>query len=98
MAATFGITHFFKGGTAEQYENSIKVVHPDGGKGLPAGQLYHAAGPTEDGFLIVALFDSEASWAKFRDDTLLPGFAKVQNGLPGPPDETSFKVHKVASA
>jgi hypothetical protein len=98
MAATFGITHYFKGGTAQQYENSIKAVHPDGGKSLPPGQLYHAAGPTDDGFLIVALFDSEASWVKFRDDTLLPGFATVQNGLPGPPDETSFKVHNLVSA
>jgi hypothetical protein len=98
MAATFGITHFFKGGTAEQYENSIAVVHPDGGKGLPPGQLYHAAGPSEDGFMIVALFDSEASWTKFRDETLLPGFATVQNGLPGPPVETSFEIHNLVSA
>jgi hypothetical protein len=93
MATTFGITHFFKGGTSEQYDNSIKVVHPDGGKRLPPGQTYHAAGPTNDGFLIVALFDSEASWTKFRDGTLLPGLGKVENGLVGPPEETSFSVH-----
>ena len=28
---SFGIMHRFPGGTQEQYENSIKVVHPDGG-------------------------------------------------------------------
>ena len=98
MATTFGITHHFKGGTAEQYDNTIKIVHPDGGKGLPAGQTYHAAGPTDDGFMVVALWDSEASWVKFRDETPLPGFAKVENGMPAPPEETSFKVHNSVSS
>ena len=49
MGTTFAITHTFKGGTAEQYDRSIEVVHPDNGKGLPAGQTYHAAGVTSDG-------------------------------------------------
>src|SRR5712692_4326283 len=60
--ATFGITHYFKGGTKEQYDNTVKVVHPNGGKGLPPGQTYHAAGPTADGFLVVAMWDTKASW------------------------------------
>jgi hypothetical protein len=98
MATTFGITHTFKGGTAEQYDRSIKVVHPNEGKGLPAGQTYHAAGETNDGFVVVALWDSEASWLKFRDETLLPGLAKVDGGLVGPPEEVSFPVHNFASA
>ena len=42
----FLITHFYEGGTAEQYEAVIEVAHPAGG-GLPAGQTYHAAGPTD---------------------------------------------------
>jgi hypothetical protein len=97
MATTFGLTHYFKGGTSEQYDNTIKIVHPDGGKGLPPGQTYHAAGPTADGFLIVAMWDSEASYVQFRDGTLLPGFAKVENGLPAPPVETAFEVHNSLS-
>ena len=98
MGTTFGITHHFKGGTIEQYENTIKVVHPDGGKGLPPGQTYHAAGPTDDGLLVVALWDSETSWVQFRDGTLVPGFAKVENGMPAPPEETTFQVHNSLSA
>jgi hypothetical protein len=98
MTTTFGIIHRFKGGTIEGYENTIKVVHPDGGKGLPPGQTYHAAGPTDDGFVVVALWDSEATWVQFRDGTLLPGFAKVENGMPGPPEETTFQVHNSLSA
>jgi hypothetical protein len=44
MAATFGILHEFKGATVKQYENTVKVVDRDGGKGLPPGQLSHIAG------------------------------------------------------
>lgn len=93
-----GITHHFKGGTKEQYDNTVKVVHPNGGKGLPPGQTYHAAGPTADGFLIVAMWDSKASWENFRDKTLQPGLASVQNPLPTPPEETAFDVHNEATA
>ena len=98
MAATFGITHHFKGATMEQYENTIKVVHPDGGKGLPPGQTCHFAGPTDDGFIVVAFWDSKASWETFRDGTLLPGLATVENGLPSPPEEINFPIHNSVSA
>lgn len=97
MATTFGIIHRFNGATAEQYDNSIKAVHPNGGKGLPPGQLYHAAGPADGAFIIVALWDSEDSWVTFRDKTLLPAFTSVENGLPGPPEETTFSVHNSVS-
>ena len=51
------ITHFFEGGTAEQYEVVLGAVHPAGC--LPPGQTYQAAGPTEGGWLVVAGWDSK---------------------------------------
>ena len=96
--ATYGIIHTFPGGTQEQYEAGLKVVHPDGGAGLPDGQLLHLAGPSGDGWTVVAVHDSKASWEKFRDDVLMPGLAKVENGLPGPPQETTFDVVKFQTA
>ena len=45
---SYGVVHQFKGGTKDQYEASIAAVHPADG-GLPAGQVFHAAGPSEDG-------------------------------------------------
>ena len=56
---TYLITHFWPGATEAQYRATIAVVHPPGG--LPAGQTYHAAGPTDGGFLITAVWDSKAS-------------------------------------
>src|SRR5437588_10765409 len=70
--STFGIIHRFAGGTKEQYEASIARVQPPDG-GLPKGQTYHAAGATDDGWVVVALWDSRESWESFRDETLTPG-------------------------
>jgi len=44
------ITHFYEGGTKDQYDAVVSVVHPPGG--LPVGQVYHAAGPTDGGWLV----------------------------------------------
>ncbi len=95
---SFGIMHRFPGGTQEQYDNSIKAVHPDGGNSLPAGQTLHVAGPTSDGWLIVAVHDSKAAWEKFRDEILGPGLAQVENGLAAPQQETEFEVYKLQTA
>jgi hypothetical protein len=96
--AAFGIIPRFKGGTRQQYENTLKAVHPDGGKALPPGQTLHIAGTTEDGWIIVAVHDSKGSWERFRDETLMPGLGRVENGLQGPPVETSFEVDRVQTA
>jgi hypothetical protein len=89
---SYGVVHQFKGGTKDQYEASIAAVHPADGS-LPAGQLFHAAGPSADGWTIVAVHESKQSWETFRDGILMP---RMQAGIPGgfaePPQETVFEV------
>jgi len=89
----YGIVHFFAGGTKEQYEASIAAVHPSRDS-LPKGQIYHAAGPSEGGWTVVAIHDSKAAWEKFRDEVLMP---KLKAGVPGgfaaPPQEQAFEVY-----
>jgi hypothetical protein len=95
--ATYGIVHHFAGGTKEHYEAGLARVHPPGG--LPAGQTYHAAGPTEDGWVVVAMWDSPESWERFRDETLMPGLESLGDaGFPSPPRETTFEVHNEQQA
>ena len=88
----FGLIHFFPGGTREQYEASIAGVHPSRDR-LPEGQFFHAAGPSEGGWTIMAVHDSKESWERFRDGILLP---RMQAGVPGgftsKPQETTFEV------
>jgi|SRR5215204_1437172 len=90
--ATFGIVQRFPGGTREQYENVLEVVYPDGGKALPEGELLHLAGSTRDGWLVMTVHESRESFERFRDDTLMPGLAGVDDGLPGPREEITFDV------
>ncbi len=93
----YAVVHHFAGGTQDQYERTLAAVHPSGG--LPDGQIYHAAGPSEGGWTIVAIHDSRSSWEQFRDGTLLPTLAAgVDGGFPEPPQETSFEVVTETSA
>jgi hypothetical protein len=96
--ATFGIVHRFAGGTKEQYDAGLARVHPSDGS-LPEGQTYHAAGPTDDGWIVIAIWDSRASWDRFRDETLMPGLQALGDaGFPSPPQETTFEIHKEQQA
>jgi hypothetical protein len=89
----YGIVHRFPGGTQEQYEASIAAVHPNDGS-LPAGQISHVAGPSADGWTIVAIHDSQESWERFRDETLMPTLSRgIEGGFDVPPQETAFPVH-----
>ena len=86
----FLITHFYEGGTAEQYQAVLDAAHP-GGR-LPAGQSYHVAGPTEGGWLIAAVWDSEQSFEKFVSETLMPALQNTTGGFAGPPQQRSAEV------
>ena len=85
VVMAYGVIHRFAGGTEDQYEATLAAVHPADGS-LPSGQLYHAAGPSDSGWTIVAIHDSKESWETFRDSTLMP---RLQQGVtaasPRPP-------------
>ena len=58
---SYAIIHQFKGGTREQMlQAAVAAVHPSDGT-LPAGQTYHAAGPSADGWTVFAVHDSTAA-------------------------------------
>jgi hypothetical protein len=88
----YAIVHHFPDGTEENYAASIAAVHPSDGS-LPDGQVFHAAGPSDGGWTIVAVHDSKESWEQFRDGILVPRMqAGIEGGFPTPPEETSFEV------
>jgi hypothetical protein len=90
----YAIVHHFPGGTEEQYEASIAKVHPARDQ-LPAGQLFHAAGPSDGGWTIMAVHESRESWEAFRDNILMPAFrAGIEGGFTSP-QETAFEVHNL---
>jgi hypothetical protein len=94
---SFAVVHFFPGGTKEQYEASISAVHPSDGQ-LPAGQIFHAAGPSDGGWTIMAVHDSKESWEQFRDSTLLPRMQQgIEGGFASPPEETAIALYNIVS-
>ena len=58
---------------------------------MPAGQTYHAAGPTEGGFLITAVWDSKATADDFVSGTLL-GSMPIPGGFEGVPEQRAAEV------
>jgi hypothetical protein len=95
----YGIVHHFPGGTEEQYRASIAAVHPNGGSDLPEGQIFHAAGPSDGGWTIVAVHDSRESWERFRDQTLMPTLQQgIEGGFPGAPQETAIDIKNLQQA
>ena len=64
------LTHFWPGATVDEYKATIAAVHLPGG--LPEGQTYHAAGPTDGGILIAAVWESKEQSDRFVQDKLLP--------------------------
>ena len=91
----YGIVYHFPGGTEEEYEASIAAVHPSRDT-LPEGQIFHAAGPSDGGWTVIAVHDSKESWERFRDDTLMPKMsAGIEGGFSSPPQETAFEVHNL---
>jgi hypothetical protein len=94
----YGVVHKFAGGTKDQYDASINAVHPSDGS-LPDGQIFHAAGPSADGWTIVAIHESKESWEQFRNETLMPRMsAGIEGGFTSPPDETVFDVDTQVTA
>jgi len=87
----YAVTHNFPNGTEEQYRAALKSVHPADGN-LPSGQTYHAAGPTEDGWMVVAVYDSKENWERFRDEDLRPGLQSAEGAFSTPPQEVAFEV------
>jgi len=89
----YGVVHHFADGSKEQYQASLAAVHPSDG-GLPDGQIFHAAGPSADGWTIIAVHDSQESWEQFRDDVLMPKMTEgIEGGFTSPPEETTFAVY-----
>jgi len=82
----------FDGGTSDQYD----AVH----KGLgieenpPEGLIFHSAGPREDGFGIVDVWESRGHFDKFAEGRLGPQLAELGDAaFAGPPDIAEYPVH-----
>jgi Tol biopolymer transport system component len=71
----------------EQYERvAAALVEP-----APAGLLLHVAGPTEEGFRTIDVWESEEAWQHFQTELLNPAIAAL--GGPSRPEPTFRDIH-----
>ena len=89
------LTHFWPGGTEAQYRATLAVTHPSGG--LPEGQTYHAAGATDGGFLITAVWDTKEHNDRFISATLMPAMP-IEGGFAGAPEAREAEIVNLQTA
>ena len=65
-----GILFEMPGVTQEQYDEVIQKLE-DAREGMPPGRIYHVAGPTEDGWRVVDVWESQEQFERFGQ-TLMP--------------------------
>jgi hypothetical protein len=57
----------------------------------PEGLVVHVAGPTDEGFRMIDVWESEAAWLRFRADRLAP----LSEGLLHPPIARALELAHV---
>ena len=68
--------------TSEMYDEISKRSMP--GHRLPDGCLVHIAGPVEQGWRVITVWESQDAFQHFREENLLPAVKELA-GEQGPP-------------
>jgi hypothetical protein len=69
------IVNEIEGGTQDLYDQVNSRVIPDGK--LPDGCQAHIAGPTDGGWRVITVWESEDRFNEFRNETLLPAMREA---------------------
>lgn len=69
------------GGTLDQYDAVMEKVKESGGQ-LGEGQSFHAAGPTDEGFTVIDVWNSREDFDRFLQGRLGKAIGEV--GVPQP--------------
>jgi hypothetical protein len=79
---------------AERYEAVTSKVMPDGK--LPQGCQVHIAGPVEQGWRVITVWESRQAFEQFREQTLLPAIHQLAGDEAPPVVEPEVNpVHKL---
>ena len=85
------------GFTAEMYE-AVSGKAMSGGQ-LPDGCHLHIAGPVEEGWRVITVWDSREDFERFREEKLVPAARELAGGEGPPQVEPEVNpVHKLITA
>ena len=90
------VVNEIEGGNQELYEQVNPKVMPNGQ--LPDGCQVHIAGPIENGWRVITVWDSDEQFQQFRNETLLPAIREAAGEGRIAPNITSDPVHRLITA
>ena len=85
-----------EGGNEEFYEKVSKQALPGGE--LPDGAKIHIAGPTDDGWRVITVWESQEHFERFREETLIPALRDAGEEDRIAPRPAPQPVHRLITA
>ena len=89
MAVAFEMR--FEGATLEQYDRVMELMGLDQGDTSPEGAVFHWVSATDDGIIVVDVWESDEQFNKFAEEQIGPSTQQV--GIPAPPVVTRYAIH-----
>lgn len=89
MAVAFEMR--FEGSTLEQYDRVMELMGLDQGDTAPEGAVFHWVSATDNGIVVVDVWESDEQFNHFAETQIGPHTQSV--GLPAPPVITRYEVH-----
>lgn len=92
-----GLRIRFEGGTQEQYD----AMHAQMGveENPPEGLIFHAGGPTNEGWGIIDFWESREQFDRFLEGRIGPAMQELGDRAPqSPPDIKEFPVHNITKS
>jgi heme-degrading monooxygenase HmoA len=90
------VANTITGGTQEMYETVTGKVMP--GEQLPEGCQVHIAGPVNEGWRVITVWDSEDAFNQFREGKLVPALREVAGDEAVAPNVETNPAHTVVTA
>ena len=87
------IVNRIEGGDQEFYEQINPKVMPGGQ--LPDGCQLHIAGPVENGWRVIPIWDSDEQFQQFRNEKLIPAMREAGGEGRIAPSISSDPVHRL---
>ena len=81
----------FEGGTLEQYDRVMELRGLTGEGPAPEGAIFHWVAKTDDGLIVVDVWETDEQFNRFAEEQIGPYTKQV--GIPVPPIMTRYVVH-----
>jgi hypothetical protein len=90
------VVNEIEGGSQDFYDQVNPKVMPGGN--LPDGCQLHIAGPIENGWRVITVWDSDEQFQQFRNETLIPAMREAGGEDRIAPHIKTSPIHKLITA